>query len=327
MQEEEEVEVEEVELEELELEEEEAEEEEEEEEEGEEAVSLSSSLSFPPSVLFIDCLDKVSAAETPSPPQGPQDDCSSPCALEAFPWSQSEDESSSSHEEDSPDTEREPEDDADSLLQKALHLKMSQVVEFLLLKYREKEPTTRAEILSSVIKEHHDHFPEIFRAATECMKLVFGIDVKQVDLSAHIFVLAPSLGLSYDGMVSNGNKYPNTGLLVTLLWVIAAEGDCAPEEKVWEALNVLGVHDGKKHWIYGEPRELITKIWVHEQYVVYRQVPNSNPACFEFLWGPRAHAETTTSKALKFVLRVNDRDPRSFPFLPEGPECNENHFA
>ncbi|XP_054575467.1 melanoma-associated antigen 1-like [Eptesicus fuscus] len=303
------------------------EEEEEEEEEQEEVVSISSSLSSIPSVLFIDCLDEVPPAETLSPPQCPQGACPFPCALAAFPWSQSEDESSSSNEEESLNTEGGPEDDADSLLQKAVHSKVSQMVEFLLLKYRANEPTTKAEMLSSVIKEYHEHFPEIFSAAAECMQLVFGIDVKEVGPSAHTYVLVTSLGLSYHGIMSDEHIYPNTGLLVTLLWVIAAEGDCAPEEKVWEALNVLGVHDGKEHWIYGEPRELITKIWVQEQYVVYRQVPNSDPARYEFLWGPRAHAETTTSKALKFVLRVNDRDPRSLPYLPEGPECNENHYA
>ncbi|CAK6450123.1 unnamed protein product [Pipistrellus nathusii] len=298
---------------------------EEQEHEEEEALSLYSSLSSSPSVLFIESLEQVPAVETPSPPQSPQVACPAPHALAALPWSHSEDQSSSSHEE-GPNTVGDPEDDDDTLLQKALHSKMMKMVEFLLLKYREKEQTTRAEMLSSVIREYHDHFPEIFSAATEVMKLVFGVVVKEVGPSAHTYVMVTALGLTYDGMVSDGNKYPNTGLLVTLLWVIAAEGDCASEEKVWEALNVLGVRDGNVHWMYGEPRELITKIWVQEQYVVYRQVPNSDPACYEFLWGPRAHAETTTSKALNFVLRV-DRDPSSLPSLPEGPECNENHFA
>ncbi|KAK1346513.1 hypothetical protein QTO34_000369 [Cnephaeus nilssonii] len=155
------------------------------------------------------------------------------------------------------------------------------------------------------------------------MQLVFGIDVKEVGPTAHTYVLATSLGLTYDGIVSDGHRYPNTGLLVTLLRVIAAEDDCAPEEKVWEALNVIGVHDGKEHWIYEEPKELITKVWVQEQYLVYRQVPNSDLACYEFL----AHAETTTLKVLRFLFRVNDRDPLSLPSLPEGPECNEDHYA
>ncbi|XP_059535865.1 melanoma-associated antigen 1-like [Myotis daubentonii] len=301
----------------------------EEEEEGEgeeEALSLCSSRSSSPSVLFIDSLDEVSAAETPSPPQSPQHACPSPHAMVAFPWSQSEDESSSSQDEAGPNSEGGPDEDADSLLHKALHLKMIEMVEFLLLKYRAKEPTTKAEMLSSVIKEHQDHFPEIFSAAIECMQLVFGIDVKEVGPSAHTYVLVTALGLTYHGIMSDGHTYPNTGLLVTLLWVIALENDCAPEEKVWETLSVLGVYDGKEHWIYGEPRELITKVWVQEQYLVYRQVPNSNPARYEFLWGPRAHAETTTVKALKFVLTVNHRDSHFLPSLPEGPECNENHY-
>ncbi|ELK37426.1 Melanoma-associated antigen 11 [Myotis davidii] len=181
-------------------------------------------------------------------------------------------------------------------------------------------------MLSSVIKEHQDHFHEIFSMATERIQLVFGI-VTEMDPSTHTYFLATALGLTYDGMVSDGHRYPNTGLLVTLLCVIASEDDCAPEEKIWEALNVVGVHDGQEHWIYGEPRDLITKVWVQELYLVYRQVPNSNPACYEFLWGPRAHAETTTVKALKFVLTVNHRDSHFLPSLPEGPECNENHYA
>ncbi|XP_006084785.1 melanoma-associated antigen 10-like [Myotis lucifugus] len=247
--------------------------------------------------------------------------------MEAFPWSHSEDESSSIRDEEGPNTEGGSEDDADSLLHKALHSKIMEMVEFLLLKYRAKEPTTKAEILSSAIKDHQDHFPEIFSAATECIQLVFGIVVMEMDPSAHTYFLVIALGLTYDGMVSNGHKYPNTGLLVTLLCVIASEGDCDPEEKVWEALKVLGVQDGKVHWLYGEPRELITKVWVQEQYLVYRQVPNSYPARYEFLWGPRAHTETTMLKAIKFVLMVNHRDSHFVPSLPEGPECNENHYA
>ncbi|XP_036161569.1 melanoma-associated antigen 4-like [Myotis myotis] len=299
--------------------------EEEEEEDEEEALSLYSSRSSSPSVLFIDSLEEVSAAETPSPPQSLQG--ASPHAMEAFPWRHAEDESSSTQDEEGPNTEGGPDEDADSLLHKALHLKMIEMVEFLLLKYRAKEPTTKAEMLSSVIKEHQDHFPELFSAATECIQWAFGIVVKEMDPSTHTYVLATALGLTYDGMVSDGHRYPNTGLLVTVLWVIASEGDCAPEEKVWEALNVVGVYDGKEHWLYGEPRELITKIWVQEQYLLYRQVPNSDPACYEFLWGPRAHAETTMLNTLQFVLGVNDRDPYSLSSLLEGPEYNDNHYA
>ncbi|XP_059534608.1 melanoma-associated antigen 4-like [Myotis daubentonii] len=293
-----------------------------EEEEEEDALSLSSS----PSVLFIDKLEEVPAAETPSPPQSPQRACPSPHAMEAFPCSQSEDENSSIRDEEGPNTEGGPEDDADFLLHKSLHLKMMEMVEFLLLKYRAKEPTTKAEKLSSVIKEHQEHFPELFSAAIECIELVFGVVVREVDPSTHTYVLVTALGLTYDGMVSDEHRFPNTGLLVTLLCVIASEGDCTTEEKIWAVLNDLGVHDGKVHWLYGEPRELITKVWVQEQYLVYRQVHNSDPARYEFLWSPREHTETTRVKALKFMHTVS-RDFHLLPCLPEEPECNEKHYA
>ncbi|XP_016069412.1 PREDICTED: melanoma-associated antigen 10-like [Miniopterus natalensis] len=246
-------------------------------------------------------------------------------------WSQSEDEGSSSQHEEGPRTQGVLEDDAHSLLRKALRLKMTEMVEFLLLKYCAREPTTKAEMLSSIIKGYQDHFPKIFSAASECMQVLLSIDVNEVDPSDHTYVLVTtpptSLGLTYDGIVSDGHRFPNTGPLVTLLWVIAAKGDCALEEKVWRALNVIGMHDRKEDWFYGEPRELTTKVWVQEQYLVYGQVPNSDLAFYEFLWGPRGHAETTMLKDLKFLLQVNDRDPRFLPSLPEGPECNEDHYA
>lgn len=66
---------------------------------------------------------------------------------------------------------------------------MSDLVGFLLLKYPAKEPTTKADMLSSVIREHQDHFPEISGRAAECLQPVFGVDVKEVDAINHAYVL------------------------------------------------------------------------------------------------------------------------------------------
>ncbi|EPQ11522.1 Melanoma-associated antigen 10 [Myotis brandtii] len=241
-------------------------------------------------------------------------------------WSQSEDEGVSSQDEQETNS-REDSEDSESSLHDALYLKMTELVEFLLPKYHAKQPTTKAEMLSKVIKEYQDHFPEIFSLASEFMQLLFGIDVEEVNPSTHTYVLVTTLGLTYDGMVSNGQSMPNTGLLVMLLRLILAEGDCAPEENVWEALSVMGVCDGKEHWIYGEPRELLTKVWVQEKYLEYRQVPNSDPARYEFLWGPRAHAETTKSKVRETFLRDYRKDPSFVPSLSEEVISDEEEGA
>ncbi|XP_054575520.1 melanoma-associated antigen 10-like [Eptesicus fuscus] len=248
------------------------------------------------------------AAGTPRPPQSSPSACAPPTAFAAAaPLSQS-----SSPEEEGPSTSRAL-PDTESLPRNVIDDKVADLVGFLLLKYRTKELTTRVEMLSSIIREHQDHFAVIFSEASECMQLVYGIDVKEVDPTSHTYVLGTNLGLTYDGMVSNEHSMPKTGLLILILSIIFSQDDCVPEEKIWEALNAMGVHAGMEHCIFGEPRELLTKVWVQEQYLEYRQVRNSEPARYEFLWGPRAHAETTKLKVLEFMAQINGSDPRSFP--------------
>ena len=49
-----------------------------------------------------------------------------------------------------------------------------------------------------------------------------------------------------------------------------------------------------------------------DKYLEYWQVFNTDPAGFEFLLIPRAHAETTKIKVLEFLAKVNGTDPSSF---------------
>ncbi|XP_061035298.1 melanoma-associated antigen 10-like [Eubalaena glacialis] len=206
-------------------------------------------------------------------------------------------------------------EDAESLLQHALHEEVADLVAFLLLKYRTKETTTKAEMLT-ILNDYQDHFLVVFRRASERKKLVLGLDVKEVDPSNHSYVLVPTLGLTYDGMLSDGPSMPKPSLLVLLLGLILLEDDfIAPEEEVWGALSKVGVCAGREHCIYGEPRELLTKVWVQEGYLEYRQVSHCDPARYEFLWGPRAHAETSKWQVLEHLLRVNTSDPTSFSSL------------
>ncbi|XP_019566783.2 melanoma-associated antigen 10 [Rhinolophus sinicus] len=244
---------------------------------------------------------------TPTPPQSPVSS-SYPCpALASTPLSQfsSQEGEVSSTSQALPDTE--------SLPSFVIDDKVGALVGFLLLKYRTKELTTKAEMLSRVIREHQDHFHVIFRETCECLQLVFGVDVKEVDASDHSYVLVTTLGLTYNGMGIDEHSMPKTGLLILILCIIFMEGDRVPEEEIWEKLSSIGIYAGSVHSIYGEPRELITGILVQEQYLEYQQVPNSDPARYMFLWGPRAHTETSKMKVLEFLAEVNNCDPTSFP--------------
>uniref|UniRef100_A0A8C0R754 MAGE domain-containing protein n=1 Tax=Canis lupus dingo TaxID=286419 RepID=A0A8C0R754_CANLU len=251
----------------------------------------------------------VPAAGKPSVCQSSQGVCSSPSTIKGAPLSKPN-EGSSSHKE-GPSTSQAP-PDPDSLLSEVLNQKVAELVQFLSVKYVTKKPTMAAEMLQSVIREHKGHFPVIFKKACECMEVVFGIEVKEVDPVNHSYELVKILNLTYDGMLSNEQGMPKTGLLILILGVIFMEGNCAPEEKIWDMLNKIGVFAGKKDFIYGEPRKLITKDLVQEKYLEYRQVPNSDLPRYEFLWGPRAHAETSKMQVLQFLAKVSGTAPTSF---------------
>ncbi|XP_039076619.1 LOW QUALITY PROTEIN: melanoma-associated antigen 11-like [Hyaena hyaena] len=169
-------------------------------------------------------------------------------------------------------------------------------------------PPPQAEILSVVSQDVPDQCPMIFRnPAGACLQLVFGVDVKEVDPGEHSYVLVTILGLTCDWVLLGKQAMPTTSLLVVVLGVILLEGECAPEEEVWKVLGVLGGCAGREHLFYGEPRELLTDVWVQDGYLVYRQVPGSEPARYEFLWGPRAHAETSSVHVLQHILMVSRR--------------------
>ncbi|KAI5934501.1 melanoma-associated antigen 8-like [Manis javanica] len=182
----------------------------------------------------------------------------------------------------------------------------SGLVALLLHKYRAKEPTTKAEMLERVVQDHQDPFPDILSRASWSLQLIFGIDVKEVDPSSHSYVLVPTLGLTWDG-VTEEQRLPKTGLLALLLGVIVLWGSRVPEKEMWKMLSARGVYPGREHIIFWDPRELIPGVWVQEQYLEYRQVPDRDPARCELLWGPRAHAEASKVQDQQFLFRLLSR--------------------
>ncbi|XP_058391173.1 melanoma-associated antigen B1-like [Diceros bicornis minor] len=191
--------------------------------------------------------------------------------------------------------------------------KVGLLIEFLLDKYQMKEPIKRADMLKLVHKRYREHFPEILRRVSERIELVFGLYLKEVKPSGLCYTLVGKLDLREDGSLSDDWGFPKSGLLMPLLGVIFLKHNRASEEEIWEFLNMLGIYDGRRHFIFGEPRKVITQDLVQEKYLEYRQVPNSAPPRYEFRWGPRAHAETSKMKVLEFVAKVNGTVPSAFP--------------
>uniref|UniRef100_H2PWZ5 MAGE domain-containing protein n=1 Tax=Pongo abelii TaxID=9601 RepID=H2PWZ5_PONAB len=208
---------------------------------------------------------KISPQGPPqSPPQSPLNSCSSPLL-----WTRL-DEESGSEEEDTATWHALPE--SESLPRYALDEKVAELLQFLLLKYQTKEPVTKAEMLMTVIKKYKDYFPMVFGKAHEPLDLI------------------------YEGSLIDDQGMPQNCLLILILSMIFIKSSCAPEEVIWEVLSAIGVCAGKEHFIYGNPRKLLTIHWVQRKCLEYWEVPNSAPPRYEFLWSPRAHSEASKRK-------------------------------
>ncbi|XP_052026196.1 melanoma-associated antigen B4-like [Apodemus sylvaticus] len=197
--------------------------------------------------------------------------------------------------------------------QDILTRKSGMLMEYMLSKYKEKEPLMREEMLNVVTKSFKEYFPEILKKASNRMDLVFGLELKEIQPKGRSYELVSKLHFQDDGSESNEMGVPNRGILIPLLSVIYLNGYCAPEKEVWNFLNMLGVYDGVPHLIFGNVRKLITEDLVQEMYLEYRQVPDSDPLCYQFLWGPKAYAETSQVKVMEFLAHINETDSSTYP--------------
>ncbi|KAL0588082.1 Melanoma-associated antigen C2 [Plecturocebus cupreus] len=237
-----------------------------------------------------------------SPPQNPLSSSSSSVSRSPFSG-----ESSSQKEEDTSTCQSLS--DSESVFTDTLDETVAEFVQFLLLKCEAKEPVTKAEMLVFFLSYQH-YFPTIVEKVREFLELLFGLALIEVDPD-HLYAFADTDPT--DKGSSDDQGMPKNRLLILILSIIFIKEGCASEEVIWKVLNAIGVYAGREHFVYGEPGELLTKVWVQEQYLEYREVPNSSPPCYDYLWGPRAHSESIERNILEFLAKLNNTVPNSFP--------------
>uniref|UniRef100_A0A8C6D305 MAGE domain-containing protein n=1 Tax=Moschus moschiferus TaxID=68415 RepID=A0A8C6D305_MOSMO len=187
--------------------------------------------------------------------------------------------------------------------------KSEMLVQYMLFKYKVRELIKRSEMLKVIHRRYREQYPEILSRASEHMEFVFGMVLKEVRPNSHCYTLVSNLDLRDSESMRGDWGLPKNGLLMPLLGVIYLNGHRASEEEIWKFLNILGIYDGRRHFIFGDTRKLITEDLVREEYLEYRPVPGSDPPRYEFLWGPKALTESSKTKVLQFLTKVNGAGP------------------
>ncbi|KAL1766555.1 hypothetical protein HispidOSU_016097 [Sigmodon hispidus] len=190
--------------------------------------------------------------------------------------------------------------------------KTSMLVEFLLEKFQKSEQFTDADMLKVVNKKYKTQFSDILRKSSSRMEMIFGMQLKKINPNSQSYAIVSKLGLSTAEILSRKRGLPKMGLLMTILGLIFTKGNRATEEEIWQFLSMLGVYAGRKHLIFGEPRKLITKDLVEQNYLEICKISEGKSSRYDFLWGSRAHVETSKMKVLEVWAKINDTVPSFF---------------
>lgn len=205
--------------------------------------------------------------------------------------------------------------------------KATKLLHYLLEKYQKDEQPVQAEMLKLISRKYKGHFPRILEKATYQLELVYGLELKVDNPTTCSYALVSKLPIRPGANVGGKRELPKTGLILTLLGMIFMKDNHATEEEVWQFLHMQGIYPGRRHLIFGEPRNFITKELVDQNYVEYRQVPGSDPPTYEFLWGPRAHEEHTSRKVMEILTKIKNAIPTYYPRQYEEALSNQDESA
>nr|XP_014429063.1 non-structural maintenance of chromosomes element 3 homolog isoform X2 [Pelodiscus sinensis] len=216
--------------------------------------------------------------------------------------------------------------------------KVSELVQFLLVKDQKKIPIKRADILKNIIKDYKDVYPEIINRAGRTLQQVFGLRLVEIDTKHHVYILVSDLVRLEGENLKQDHLTARLGLLTVILSFIYMRGNSAKECKacprqccppcwwpspltdslsalsadVWDMLKRLGVEPRKPHKLFGDVKKLVTVEFVQQKYLEYNRLPSTDPAEFELQWGPRAAKETSRMQILQFVAKIQSKDPKTW---------------
>ncbi|XP_046889781.1 necdin-like 2 isoform X2 [Hypomesus transpacificus] len=200
----------------------------------------------------------------------------------------------------------------DRLTPAQVDLKMSEVVQFFLVKDQKKMPIRRADIVKHVLKEYRNIYPEIMKRVERTLEQVFGLKVVEIDIKNHVYMLINKLESVEGAAFSVGPSTPKSGLLFVILSIVFMKGGVVKESLVWNTLKKLRVDPGEKHEEFGDVKKMVTDEFVRQRYLEYVRVPHTEPVEFEFHWGQRADIEVSKVKLLEFMGQLHDQDPKSW---------------
>ncbi|XP_009070623.1 PREDICTED: melanoma-associated antigen G1-like, partial [Acanthisitta chloris] len=113
--------------------------------------------------------------------------------------------------------------------QDQVNQKVSELVQFLLVKDQKKIPIKRADMLKKVSREYKDVYSEIINQAGRTLQQVFGLQLVEIDTKHHMYILINNLPHTEGVHLCSDNQTAKLGLLIVILSFIFMKGNSAKD--------------------------------------------------------------------------------------------------
>ncbi|XP_005062665.1 PREDICTED: non-structural maintenance of chromosomes element 3 homolog [Ficedula albicollis] len=109
--------------------------------------------------------------------------------------------------------------------QDEVNQKVSELVQFLMVKDQKKIPIKRADMLKNIIREYKDAYSEIVNRAGRILQEVLGLQMVEIDTKRHIYILTNNLPRAEGQYLCSDKEKQKMGLLLVVLSFIFMKGN------------------------------------------------------------------------------------------------------
>ncbi|XP_067118535.1 non-structural maintenance of chromosomes element 3 homolog [Centruroides vittatus] len=189
---------------------------------------------------------------------------------------------------------------------------VNDTVYYLLIADQKKQVIKKADIVKHVLKEQSRNFNTVITKAQDKLKQVYGIRLVELEGRKGHYILINYLKDCAVQRTNSDSENAKDGLLLIILTLIFMNGNVISEVHLWQTLKRFGLNpepsSNKLHPIFGDVKKLVTAEFVRQLYLEYSRIQGSDPARYEFRWGPRASLEVSKRDILELVCKIFNND-------------------
>jgi len=185
------------------------------------------------------------------------------------------------------------------------------MVKYLISNTQKNLPHSKADLTRVIdVLNSRPYRDAIINVASQKLKNVFGYKLVEIDTKPEMYILVDETAQPdyTEHTLKKPQEFQERAIETTILAFILMKGKAVTDKELKNFLDGLGIHEGVKHELFGEPKLVLSSL-VNRK--VLNIVKGANKS-LEYTWGPVAYKITTEKEMLSFCSKIYGMDSSDF---------------